>query len=483
MSVDYSEIQSLNALGLHDLARESIERELKSCETPVLLHEAVLASLRAKDYTRAASFADRLVKSHSLKKENCGIVSLAYNFAGRHADAYLYAKLAADFGEAPSATDEYSLACRAASLGWNAEALVHILNCFKATRSNDFYLVRKAFLDSEIAPVWKFAAKSFPSLRQSLRVHLRLWRYCADANRQSEPERLVDHSDLKVIPAEFHELLETNCPGTFACPPARQAALPALYARYLDWQNSTATPRIDAFCKYMERVDAEIYKAQPLFAEFQAANGRFGAARYHLTHYLRGEAGYDPATLGDIPLLEPLLEEFRAQFRESPSAFEYLAGAKFRDHPERFIEQEYKSLPSVNRSSGMAKLYLGNACFETERTKEAIRAWVACCKKWPWDETPLLNMAYGFVLLEKPDKAMKTLDLVSKAALPEELHMEFRRHILIRSRENPCCHQPKIPTPEFDGVFPGSNSKFIRWHAAKRSARQQNLNRAKKQKA
>jgi len=457
---DYqSEVVSLNILGLHEAALEIAERNVKACEDRSSLYEAVVAAISNKCYELAAQYADRLRLTQNLNKGDIHIISLAYNYAGRHPEAYIHCRQAVLRDETPDCTDFYSLACRGSKIHRLDEALVHILRAFSCIKPPHNYLFRKVFLDSELADVWKHSETSSPNLHRALVVHFQNWKSIVTINQFAEPERMVDHADLKQIPEEFHILLTSCSVSTFETPPLKSAQNPELHRRYLDWQVSTAAPRIAAFARYMENANRELINNQPLFAQFQAEKKRFGHARSHLLCILRNSTDCDPSSLPDIPLLAPLLEEFRAQYKESPEAFQFLVNRSV-----DVTQEVLAKFPPLNRSSGLGALYLGNSLHYKFRFEEAIEAWIECSKIWPWDESPTLNIVYALQLVERFEDAMKALSKVPPESLPESTRHLIQQNIINRdSSKNPCRQKPNIPTPEFDGFFLGANDEFIEW--------------------
>lgn len=455
-----SEVTALNHLGLHDIALEEVQRTLETRTDESILYEAVCTALSNRSYELAAEYADRLALIPDLEKKDIQIISLAYNYAGRHQEAYLVCRDAV-FCEGPSmVTDFYSLACRAVSIGRFEEALTHILKEFKNIQPGDGYLVRKAFIDSELVEAWEYASEYSPDLERALGVYFEGWQSILEENQCLGPERWVDHSDLKRIPSEFHILLKPRCPSTFLTTPLQAAKYPDLHHRYLEWQEATAAPHIAAFARYMENAEQELIQAQPLFAEFQAACGRFGPARGHLLCILRNSTDCDPSRLPYIPLLAPLLEEFQSQYHESPEAFRFLVG----DATRCQSEEEFTKLPPINRSSGLAALYLGNTYYRCGRYADAISEWILCAKRWPWDQSATLNIIFGLLLEERYRDASRVLATVRAEALPDTSRRKIEENIVAHdASQNPCNQNPRIPTPEFEGFLLGANGEFLDW--------------------
>ena len=457
------DVVSLNQLGLHDLALTQVTKDLETSEDSVTLYNAVLTAIVNRRYSLAADYAKRLEKREYLDKADFHVISLAYNYAGLHEASYKACKRALEFEtDRYTCSDLYTLACRAGSIGKYDEALKSILQQFSLIdeASSDFR--RKVFLDSELAEVWLQGTTSTPYVDQVLDFYFADWRSIAFENQSIKPERSVDHGDLAHIPEEFHCLLKPQCAVTFLSAPVKEAQFPELHRRYLEWQAETVAPRVQAFIAYMEKCEEILIARQPLFAAFQADRGRIGLSRSHLLCILRHSKDCDPALLPDLPMLRPLLSEFRAQYQESPEAFRLLVHAGRQPHDEEF----FTSLPPVNRASILAALYLGNCHFRERRYADAIRSYVACHKLWPQDDTTLLNAVYALQKLERFEDAAKVLALVSKDSLPLSKRSEIERNIANKdSRRNPCCQNPKIPTPEFGGYLPGGNEEFHQWTA------------------
>lgn len=453
----HDEIVALNLLGLHESALEVAQKTLAQSTGIAPLREGIKTALSTKRYDLAAEYADRLRAIEGRDKFSTQLISLAYNYAGRHLDAYTVCREAVELPGSHGETDFYSLACRASSIGLAEESLTCILRQFQSIPSREHYLIRKAFLDSELADAWNLAATATPHLAQALAVYVEDWESVVSENLSPEPERWVDHSDLRRIPREFHVLLRPRCASTFETPPIKAAEHPQLHKRYLEWQATTVAPRVQSFIRYMKHCDRALLEAQPLFAEFQAAKGRFGLARTHLQHILKYSP--TPCDLPDIPLLAPLIAEFRAQHAESPEAFQLLI-----QRSGEVTEEVFATLPPVNRASGLAALYLGNRHYAEGRFLQAVEAWCACAKIWPWDSTPLLNSIFALQRANRFDEASKVLRLVKSKDLPKRTRLQIKRNIAYRNNaRNPCHQRPRIPTPEFGGFWPGANKEFIRW--------------------
>jgi tetratricopeptide (TPR) repeat protein len=219
-----------------------------------------------------------------------------------------------------------------------------------------------------------------------------------------------------------------------------------------------AAPRIDAFARYMGKAAKILDDSQGLFASFQAERHRFGAARVHLLRLLRTAPDCNPARLPAIPLLDPLLREFQAQFDESPDAFALLV---HRQSPG-LTPEEVAGLPPINRRSGTAALLLGNGHFERDRYEEAIQAFSECAKIWPWDATPLLNLVRALVETGRLKDATEVIAAIRPQALSTELKGKLERNVAEGWWAEDIYEGPReIPLPEFGGFYPGANREFL----------------------
>ncbi len=456
---DQTEIESLNLLGLHDCALSAIEEKLQHTQDSSTLSQAVKTALVMRRYDLAVEYAERLKWAEGVTKDDIQLIGLAYNYAGRAVDAYMMSR-EAFHRENADCTDYYTLACRGSVLGHVSEALYLVLQCLASVPKTHSYLLRKAFLDSELANVWSHAATATPTLQHALADHVPDWLAIFGANSDAEPERCVDHSDLRHIPSEFHVLLKAGCASTFETSPLNALQCPDLHKRYLEWQNTIAAGRVHAFASYIHACERTLLAAQPLFAEFQAEKSRFMLARNHLICILLNSDDVNPAKLPDLPLLAPLLEEFRAQYEESPEAFRLLLnrGKYF------LLESEFNNLPPVNRSSGMAALYVGNCFNHARRFPEAIRAYHACARTWPWDAAPLLNLVFTLQRANRFDEALQVLRLVKDSDLTASTRDGIERDIAnLHNDRNRCNQRPKVPTPAFGGFWPGADGEFLEW--------------------
>ena len=456
-----TEVEHLNELGLHSEALDAVERELQTRENTAILWEAITTAMVNKRFNLAVEYAERLKVAPGIKKRHLQLVSLAYNYAGRSLEAYQCCREAIDRTDTPNeAGDYYTMACRASSIGLQKEAFANILIALVFLPRNDEDILRKAFLDSELAGAWGYAESAEPTLAQALSVYFPDWKYVVQRNTPAEPERWIDHSDLKHIPSEFHSLLKPRCPSTLLSTPLTAALNPDLHRRYLKWQDDQVQPRLLAFSNYIEKVTKLLEDFQGSFATFQAHKGRFGAARNHLLQILKKSPDADPSRLPEIPLLAPLITEFRNQFAESPEAFSRLV---HRSYPG-LSQGEFEALPSANRRSGTAALLLGNGHYNRKRRHEAVQAWASCAQIWPWDETPLLNLVRGLIETNRKNEATRALGAIRSEAISQQLRrkIEFNIHCEDWAPDT-FGRQDGIPIPSFSGFYPGANQEFLQW--------------------
>lgn len=456
-----TEVEHLNELGLHSEALDAVERELQIRENTAILWEAITTAMVNKRFDLAVEYAERLKAIPGIKKRHLQLISLAYNYAGRSLEAYQCCREAIDRTDNPNeAPDYYTMACRASSIGLQNEAFANILIALVFLPRNDEDILRKAFLDSELAGAWRYAETAEPTLAQALSVYFPDWKYVVQHNTPTEPERWIDHSDLKHIPAEFHTLLKPRCASTFLSTPLTATQNPDLHRRYLKWQDDQVQPRLLAFSNYMEKVTKLLEDCQGRFAAFQAHKGRFGAARVHLLEILRKSPDTDPSRLPEIPMLTPLITEFRNQFEESPEAFTRLVHRRY----PGLTQEELEALPPANRRSGTAALLLGNGYYNRKRRHEAVQAWASCAQIWPWDETPLLNLVRGLIETDRKNEATRALGAIRPEAISEQLRrkIEFNIHCEDWAPDT-FGRQDGIPIPSFSGFYPEANGEFLQW--------------------
>ena len=456
-----TEVEHLNELGLHSEALEAVERELKIRQNKSTLWEAVTTAMANKRYDLAVEYAERLKVAPGIKKRHLQLVSLAYNYAGRSLEAYQCCREAIDRTDTPNeARDYYTLACRASSIGLQKEAFANILIALVFLPRNDEDILRKAFLDSELAGAWRYAETAEPTLAQALSVYFPDWKYVVQHNTPTEPERWIDHSDLKHIPAEFHTLLKPRCPSTLLSTPLTAALNPDLHRRYLKWQDDQVQPRLLAFSNYMEKVTNLLEDSQGRFAAFQAHKGRFGAARNHLLQILKKSPDADPSRLPEIPLLAPLITEFRNQFEESPEAFVRLVkSGRVGLSPEKVAE-----LPLANRNSALAALRVARRHQLLRQHNQAIQALSTCATIWPWDEVLLIDLARSLSEAGHTEKALVALDAIPPRALPDDLRKQLEQNINSKNWERISLSKPpEIPLPNFREFYPGANQEFLQW--------------------
>jgi hypothetical protein len=386
---------------------------------------------------------------------------IAYNYAGRSLEAYQCCLKAINRTDTPNeAVDYYTLACRASSIGRQKEAFANILIALVFLPRSNENILRKAFLDSELAGAWCYAETTEPTLAQALSVYFPDWKYVVQRNTPAEPERWIDHSDLKHIPAEFHPLLKPRCASTLLSTPLTAALNPDLHRRYLKRQDDQVQPRLQAFSNYMEKVTKLLDDSQGRFAAFQAHKHRFGAARVHLLEILKKSPNADPSSLPEIPLLAPLITEFRNQFLESPEAFARLVKS---GHVGLNLENTAE-LPLAHRNSALAALRVARRHQLLCQHDQAIQALSTCAKIWPWDDVLLIDLARSLSEAGYTEKALVALDAIPPRALPDDLRKQLEQNINFKNWERiGLSKPPEIPLPNFREFYPGANQEFLQW--------------------
>ena len=458
------EATSLAELGLLDEASSTIERALAAAPDRRSVYEGLHIYLQRGCFARAAALAEQLLEFPDLTGQEAQDACIAFNFAGRTLDAYHLEKSIKPASVSAEISMQYGLACRASVLGRYSDARGHLFRSFAAGNLTGWQPWRKAFLDSELAPLWENAAALPISLEDAIRFIPVPFAGIAANNADPLPPRIVDHVDFRTMPERFRGLFENFSSGTFVVSPRQEQLQPGAFRDYVRWQQEAAMSRLPVFVEIGRKASRIIWEHQPAMAEFAARRGRFGAARYHLMYFLRAPFGATPADVPAIPLLAPLTEEFRAQHAESPEDFRHLNNWGCNDDIAGFIEEGYDRLTPANKSSGLAFLALGNCHFHEGNYEEAIRAWSGCRKRWPWDESPVMNIASGLARAGRWDECEKVVGHLSSGFLVPSL----RELILgrIRSRTNGFLWDginanPEVPTPQMGGFYPGADEEFL----------------------
>ena len=346
-------------------------------------------------------------------------------------------------------------------------ALSHMLGCFSFQNTEAGDAHRKIFLDSELSSLWE----KIPSIPLTLRQAMR---YCdlpfdeiLALNETVLPLRCVDQLDIYAMPPKFHTLLHPVYATCFEVAPAAEAANPALAAEFADWQGAVVAPRLEAFRALRDRIGSMVLEQQITFAQFQASKGRFGCARNHLVCHLLQSPGASLANLPEIPLLRPLIEEFRAQEAECPESFRTLISWAYREEPEKFLRDILPEMPVLNRTSGYALLAAGCMHYRLGDTAAAIESWSACANKWPLDDAPVMNAAMLLSGEKRWDEATQLInclpDECMKSMLWKRAHhaISERRAFSLSSKTNPT---PRIPTPTFGNLYSGADEEFLVEH-------------------
>lgn len=459
------EALALLDIGLEQECEQAIQTLLVHAPTPEIHSAAIFIFNRLGRFIRASVSADALLEQKRiLPADELFRIALAFNFSGRLQEAYAIEKSIAPENAEQSLVRLYGLACKANRLGQHSEALIHLLGClsFPNTEAGDAH--RKIFLDSELSSLWE----KIPSLPLTLRQAMRYCNLPFDEilalNESVYPLRCVDQMDIHSMPAKFHALLHPVYATCFEVEPSAEAANPALAAEYAEWQASVVAPRLEAFRALRDRIGALVLEQQLTFAKFQAAKGRFGCARNHIVCHLLQTPGATVASLPDIPLLRPLLEEFRAQEAECPESFRTLISWTYRDEPEKFLRDVLPEMPVINRTSGYALLAEGCMHYRMGNTAAAIESWSACARKWPLDDAPVMNAAMLLSGEKRWDEATRLIHRLPDECMQSMLWkraqnaISERRTFSLSSKINPT---PRIPTPTFGNLYSGADEEFL----------------------
>jgi tetratricopeptide (TPR) repeat protein len=459
------EALALLNLGLNEEAIAAIEVQL--LEDPCLKARITAVEIfnRLGHFDRAARCSDEiLAERHKCTAEDLFLVSLAYNFSGRLQEAYDVERSIQPSTNEISLIRLYGLACKASRLGHYREALHHMLSCFRFQNVQSWDAHRKIFLDSEITDLWARIPDITLSLRESMRFCNLPFDAILEGNENLLPLRCVDHIDLRTMPARFRTLLQPAFNTCFDVSPVMQAAHPSLYAEYLAWQKSIILPRVGIFRDLAKRIRATVIDQQLAFARFQAERGRIACARNHIVCHLQNSPQANLNNLPEIPVLATLVEEFRAQYAESPEAFDYLISWKCKEEPETFLFDILPEMPERNRNSGYAKLALGCTHYRLGNIHLAIESWSACAELWPLDDAPVMNATMLLSGEERWDEASALIHRLPGQCMESLLWRNACTAIRERrsfSISNKIFTSPVIPTPTFGGLYSGADEEFL----------------------
>lgn len=452
-------------LGLNDEALALINSLLltKPCQKTFLV--AVTIFNRLEHFERAAQCGDEALKfPERCEHEDLFQISLAYNFAGRLLDSYELERSIQPLSNDISLVRLYGLACKATRLGQYREALHHFLSSFRFHNVESLDAHRKIFLDSEMADLWSLIPEMPLSIREAMRFCNLPFDEILEANENLHPLRCLDYRDLRATPEKFRTLLQPMHLTCFEVSPLHQASHPDLYAEYTEWQQSIVTPRLEIFRNLAHRIRSTVIEKQLEFAKFQAERGRIACARNHIVCHLQNSPHASLADLPAIPALAPLVEEFQAQYAESPEAFEYLISWKCKNEPEAFLFDILPEMPDLNRNSGYAKLALGCTHYRLGNIHSAIDQWAACAELWPLDDAPVMNATMLLSGEERWDEASELIHRLPGQCMDSLLWksactaIRERRSFTI---SNKIFTSPAIPTPTFGGLYSGADEEFL----------------------
>lgn len=460
----FEEATALLDLGLQKEAVRLIEsRIIAGADREV--HAAGLEVFnRLGRFLRSGIHADALLEAGGCSREELFRIALAFNFSGRVQEAYDIEK-----GIHPACNDTslvrlYGLACKASRLGRQQEALGHLLGCFHYQNIEEWDAFRKIFLDSELKHLWL----AIPSLKITLRDAMRHCDLPFDEilarNESVFPLRCLDHMDLVFMPKKFRALLNEAQSTCFEVSPMGEAENPALFAEFVEWQRGTVAPRLEIFKQLRDRIRATVVGRQIEFAEFQARRGRIGCARNHIVCHLLHSPGASLDDIPDLPVLRPLVEEFRRQQGECPESFRYLISWECKSDPERFIRDILPEMPEANRESGYASLALGCMHYRLGDTAAAIEHWAACARKWPLDDAPVMNATMILSGEQRWDEANRFINRLPGECRESALWKKAC-HAIRERRSFSICNKlhaaPAIPTPTFGRLHSGADEEFL----------------------
>jgi tetratricopeptide (TPR) repeat protein len=458
------EVGGLLDLGLRDDAARLVENLLEASPCRAVLAAALEVHLRNGDHQRAAAMADSLLADGERGTHELFRCASALNFADRVEEAYDVERSIPAVCNDTSLVRLYGLACKASRLGRQSEALCHLLACFRFHNIEGWDAFRKVFIDSELTGLWS----EVPSMDLPLRLAMRFSNIPFDEilamNAPGTGPRCLDPLDLRTMPGHFRQLLQPAHSTCFEVGPRQEAANPALFDEFLRWQEGIAGGRLEAFRGLADRIRERVIAEQLDFALFQAARGRLASARNHVVCHLERVPG---ASIDDIPphpLLDPLVEELRAQEEESAEDFRYLISWKCRAEPERFIFDIHPGMSPRNRDSGYASLALGCMHHQLGNSHAAIEHWRECARKWPNDDAPVMNAAMLLSGEERWDEADTLINRLPDHCMESTLWksacsaIRERRSFTISSR---IFTAPVIPTPTFGGLYSGADEEYL----------------------
>lgn len=456
------EAEGLCDLGLFGEARRCAEEALGRWECEVLRCGAMEIALRQKDFAAAERHADVLL-TYPEPLDPCFArsVPIVLHYAGRATEAYeMICSLTADKEQPPNAW--YNLACYALPAGRHEESLQALLKCLAEGRHEGWEPWRKAFLDSDLAPLWDYVRQREYRLRDAIEwAHLPLEAVIRE-NEPPERPRQVDYNDLDLLPRRLHGLLRRTFQNTALVDSSKARSHPRIFRRYLVWQEWICRPRVETFAHLVREVRGIYDHHVPDMVRFCVGRKRLGPARFILRQFALRHPEVDPSSLPEFPGLEYWTDEWKELRQVSPDGLKLLLNAtNFRG--DVALRQGFQDLPERVRDSGTGWMAWGRQRFLLGCHEEALQCFARAAEFWPKDENVYINIINTLMHLERHEEAMKASNHPSLLALPEPEREYLLRAILDRKTEVSPRRITNLdfPTPASNDMSDQADQEFV----------------------
>lgn len=457
------ELTGLCDLGLFEEARHCAEEFLTRAECELVRGRAMHIAARQMDFAAAARHADVLLAGpRPVPEFLLESIPVFFHYAGRHEEAYEMTRNRAEQANGASMATWYNLACYALPAGRHEESLQALLKCFALGDHPRWQPWTKAFLDSELGPLWDYVGGRTCSLRDAVE-----WaRYPLEAvlakNADPTTPRLLDFDDMARLPRRFHGLLSPKDSNTSEVNWRKARRHPRVLRGFLEWQQAISRPRVQVFADLIQRV-REIYDRHvPDMVNFSLRHNRLGTARFILRQYLLRKPETDPASLPEFPGLEYWTEEWRELREVSPEGLHVLLNS--RDLKALLaLRHGFDDLPERLRESGLGWISYGNVLFFAEEIERALGAFLRAAKFWPCDDSVFVNIIICLMRLGRREEAMEVSNHPCLLAWPTREREYLLQAILDgKTRVAPTCRQNwHFPTPSVNDLDDRTDREFL----------------------
>jgi tetratricopeptide (TPR) repeat protein len=457
------EVEGLCDLGLDDEARQCAEAALTRWESEFVRGRAMHLALRQMDFAAAARHAEALLGApEPISSELRDSIPTVFHYVGRDQQALELLRSQVQSESAPSPNTWYNLACYALPVGEKEESLQALLRSFAAGNPPEWEPWSKAFLDSELAPLWDYVGEREYTLQDAVEWACYPLEAVLGSNQNPWVLRQLDYGDMAQLPRKFRGLLARCGQNTARVDQRKASRHRRVFQSYLRWEAGVCGPRVQAFAHLVGRVREVYDRHVPDMVRFCIARQRHGSARYILRQFLRRKPTTDPCSLPEFPGLEYWTDEWKELRQVSPEGFAMLLNSTSA-RGTLALQQGFDELPERLRDSGLGWMWWGKDRFRLGHYEEALEAYVHAARFWPLDDAVVCNIITCLMELGRSEEAVEMSNHPCLLVWPQ-MEREYLLQAILdgRAAVAPLTRwNADFPTPSVNEMTDRSDKEFF----------------------